>query len=260
MNNSINHETLMAYLYGELDEPTRRRVEQFIKENPDARAELNRLSDFRQMLADVPAVEVPSMEVNKLLPKPQRRINWYRWISTAAAVALLGLIWFNTKIEVGSNGLVIQFGDSKNEQLADEKFTAEINLAKAEIEKMQVELAALKNSPSDEQVDLNPIETRITNLEQQPQLTRAQIEKLNEAYYQSQIPKMVAAIQNTQTSNTEEYTELLNDIIYQIQEQRETDMQAIASRLMYLQNNVNTHRQETNEKFEVLLTSTLSDD
>jgi len=260
MNNSINHETLIAYLYGELDEPTRRQVEQFLKENPDAKAELDSLSDFRQILADVPEVEVPSMEVNSVLPKPQRQINWYRWISAAAAVALLGLIWFNTKIEVGSNGLVIQFGDSEKEQLATEKFTTEINLAKAEIKKMQKEIGALKNNATDEPMDLSPIETRIVNLEQQPGLTKAQVKKLNEAYYKSQIPKMVAAIQNTQTSNTEEYTELLNDILYQIQEQRETDMQAISSRLMFLQNNVDIHRQETNEKFEVLLTNTLSDD
>ena len=49
MNNSINHETLMAYLYGELDEPTRRRVAKFLMENPDAKAELESLADFRQM-------------------------------------------------------------------------------------------------------------------------------------------------------------------------------------------------------------------
>ncbi|MEL6924146.1 MAG: hypothetical protein AAFO94_08870, partial [Bacteroidota bacterium] len=253
----------------ELDAPTRRRVEQFLRENPDAQAELDSLADFRQMITDVPAVELPAMDAATVLPKPTRSINWYRWISAAAAVALLGMIWMNTSLEVNDNGFAIHFGQDEQgaQQYASvqkelEQLRSEYHLAKAEIEKIQTALVVQTTAvaTSDIAQEIQQLEARLNELSQRPRLTKTAVQKMQQQYYQEQLPRTVAAIQHSQSDGKTEWTELLDDVIAQLQEQRNNDMQALANSLLDMQRNLSNYQLATDEKLEAILTGTLSDD
>src|SRR5882672_10379873 len=58
MSYKPSEQDLMAYLYGELEDDKREKLEQYLLENPTARLELEKMHGLRRMLAQVEDKEV----------------------------------------------------------------------------------------------------------------------------------------------------------------------------------------------------------
>jgi len=63
MNYKPNHSILIAYLYGELDQEEKEKVEAYINSSPEASKELEELKDVRDLLSE------RIISSNRLMPK-----------------------------------------------------------------------------------------------------------------------------------------------------------------------------------------------
>ena len=99
---------LMDYLYGEMEEPDRRKFEAELDRDPELQAELQALRNTRSILSGLPDVQ-PQPVVAVMKSRP---LSWKKWplrVGVAAAVLLL-LILFNARFEVSSRGFVFSLG------------------------------------------------------------------------------------------------------------------------------------------------------
>lgn len=125
MSYKPTNEDLTAYLYGELDESTRAQVDQYFKERPEARTELEEMEETRVLMSQWEDEEVP------VIPgfiQPYENSEWLYWRKYVAIAATLLLIitfgWISKfNISYDENGFQAGFTDSSNsltlEQVAD---------------------------------------------------------------------------------------------------------------------------------------------
>ena len=258
MNNSIDKETLMAYLYGELDEATRQKVTIYLQKHPEVAAELSEMNAVRDILAEVPEFEIPQMtflsEAKTTSPAKTRKLfHWTRLAAAMLALCLVALIGLNTKIQLEEKGLSIQFGQTnKVEEISNNTFASLDQVADltAKIEALQLQLANL--APPTQVVDYSE---RIQNLENKNYLTSARVNQIFEEKFKKKIPQLVASIQKGGGNQDTEYQEILNELWEQVQEQRQLDLEAIAGELFQIKKVVNNYQLETGEAFENILSN-----
>ncbi len=125
MSYKPTNEDLAAYLYGELDESTRAQVDQYFKEHPEARTELEGMEETRILMSQWEDEEVP------LIPgfiQPHENSEWLYWRKYVAIAATLLLIitfgWVSKfNVSYDENGFRAGFTESADglsmEQVAD---------------------------------------------------------------------------------------------------------------------------------------------
>ena len=260
MNNSIDKATLMAYLYDELDEATRQKVTAYLQKHPEVAAELSEMNKVRNILAEVPDFEIPSMifpsePKQKKAAKTKKLFHWTRLLAAMFALCLLALVGLNTKIQWEEKGLSIQFGQvNKSKEIPNNTFASADQLTdlSAKIEALQLQLANITQAY--QATDYNQ---RIQNLENRKYLTAAKVNQIFEKNFKKKIPQLVASIQN-ESDQDAAYKEILNELWEQIQTQRQLDLEAIAGEFIQIKNVVNNYQQETGEVFQNILSNTNS--
>jgi len=87
--NLNNYETwFLSYIDGELDEPARQAVNDFIRRHPDKNVELQRL----QRTVNIPDTAIVFPDKTTLYRKEERRIAWLPFARIAAAALVLGAV------------------------------------------------------------------------------------------------------------------------------------------------------------------------
>lgn len=265
MNYKPDESTLIAYLYDELNEKEKSKVEDYFLKHPGELKKLQELNDVRAIISHVQDKEVIAPPV--FVDDSGTRSLWqsaYFKMSLGIAASILFLLVagkiLGPDISYSKGELRISFGN-KNEQqlvptntLTEEKVKAMISNSLASNNEL-----IQKSSKEDQQKMLQTLAEM--NSKKMDALTTTASQASRE-----QVQTFVASLQEQnlkmlkdyfQLSSTEQkkYMEgLLTDFSSYLQEQRKQDLQLVQTKMNYLEKNNNQLKQET----EQFLTSLIS--
>ncbi|MEL6941069.1 MAG: hypothetical protein AAFO82_00235 [Bacteroidota bacterium] len=235
------NEQLMDYLYGELSAQERAAFEQELQNNPQLQQELKDFQSTRSMLHQVEEIQ-PKATVVELKPKPVISTRAVKWLSAAAAIALLLLVG-KPRMEVGSDGFMIAFGYTNpvnpspavlpvaEQQSMIHNAVAESNQEIYKLlDSIQNQLGARINTK--EQMLLEAIERELSSYENQHQ---RQVARVVSNQYEENIPRLVSMTQDMQLEQRRELKGMMNRLWKDVQRQREADLQAIERAFLELQ-------------------------
>ncbi len=251
---------LTAYLYGELDEQQRAEAEQYLAENPEARRELATLQAIRNKLAALTDKEVivPQSVYETAGTKkafPRFAVNL---LAVAASVTLIMMSGWLAGVELKWHGneLRITFGREKaavnQVQLTPDEVQAMINEALAQRQ-------SVATYPPDE-------------LKQQVQnwvnaSLRAQFLKEKQSGPEEYLSQYTAALYAENARIMREYInlaskeqrqaieELLLDYTRYLNEQRQSDLEKLYTRLHTIEQNTELYKQETDQLLTGIITT-----
>lgn len=239
------NEQLMAYLYGELSAEARIAFEAELADNEALRQEYEELTSTRSMLRQLEEV-APKSTVVELTTTPRFRWRDVRWMGIAATVALLLLIG-KPRVEVGDSGFSIAFGTPPN-QTELETIPASV-LTADDYEAITRELMAQDQQMVNRRIDSiqqllgdsNSLDNASLETAIEQKLARYQYKenqrsaKLVTANYEQTVPRIVSNVQDMQLEQRREVRRLFNQMWQQIQQQRESDLQAIEEAIFRLE-------------------------
>jgi len=235
------NEQLMDYLYGELSAQEKAAFEQQLQNDPKLQQELRDFQSTRTMLQQVEELQ-PKATVVELKPKPFVSMRAVKWLSAAAAVALLLLVG-KPKMEVSSDGFMIAFGSTESvkhlpEIVESDSYEPMIHNAVAQsnqeiykmLDSIQQQLGARINTK--EQSLMEAIERELAGYQNKHQ---RHVARAVNNQYEENIPRLVSMTQDMQLEQRREVRNLLSRFWQDIQRQREADMQAIEEAFLKLQ-------------------------
>lgn len=239
------NEQLMDYLYGELSAQEKAAFEQQLQNDPKLQQELRDFQSTRTMLQQVEEMQ-PKATVVELKPKPVVSMRAVKWLSAAAAVALLLLVG-KPSMEVSSNGFMIAFGSpntiqSQPEVLQPNDYEPIIHNAVAKsnqdiykmLDSIQHQLGTRINTK--EQSLLEAIERELSTYENQQQ---RKVARVVNNQYEENMPRLVSMTQDMQLEQRRELKSMMNRLWKDLQRQREADLQAIERAFLELQQQQN---------------------
>jgi hypothetical protein len=274
MSYKPSEQDLMAYLYGELEDDKREKLEQYLLENPTARQELEKMHGLRRMLAQVEDKEViaPPIFVGE---HPSQRFWQAPYMKTVMGIAASLLVvilvakFSGLNIRYQQQELRIGFGDApevKTVRPVTQPVAA--TLTPDQVQDMinsslQQNNAALQASLEETQQKLN------ASIHQSLALNSGKIDKLVQqasAASETQVREFVASLQTENAKLVKSYFQLsaneqkqyveglLVDFAKYLQQQRNDDLQVVKTQINSLQQNNDVFRKET----EQILTSIIS--
>jgi len=274
MSYKPSEQDLMAYLYGELEDDKREKLEQYLLENPTARGELEKMSGLRRMLAQVEDKEViaPPIFVGE---HPSQRFWQAPYMKTimgiAASLLMVILVakFSGLSIRYQQQELRISFGDVPEvKTVSPVTQPAVATLTPEQVQDMinqslQQNNATLQASLDETQKKLNASinqslalnSDKIDKLVQQASTaSEAQVREFV-ASMQTENAKMVKSYFQLSANEQKQYVEgLLVDFAKYLQQQRNDDLQVVRTQINSLQQNNDVFRKET----EQILTSIIS--
>jgi hypothetical protein len=257
--------TIISYLYEELEEGQREKVEKYFLDNPEELRQVQQLADVLGIMGKAKDKEVIApplfMDDNKV--RPFWSYTSFRTIVGIAASFVLILVaarLLQTEVNYSKGELRISFGERQPvEQVIQPNTLA--GLTAAEVQNMIDQAVAQNNQLA---------ETRLT--ENQQKLNRtiqaslaANSEKLDALVQQAslvsqeQVRTFVASLQNENLQLMKDYLQLssadqkkyvenlLVDFSKYLQEQRNQDLQMFQSKFTSIEQNTNVFKQETEQ-------------
>ncbi|MEM1328784.1 MAG: hypothetical protein AAGI23_22700 [Bacteroidota bacterium] len=239
------NDKLMDYLYGELSAEERQAFEAEIQQNEDLQAELSELKSMRAMLRQVDH-HLPKSTVVELRTIPRITPRQIRWLSMAAAVALLLLVG-KPKLDVGQNGVSLAFGTPPHsteqaimttpDLTADDYVAITRELMAQDQQRVDKRLDSLQqllngNSNIDSEWLEDAINQKLAGYQYQQ---NRQVVRAVDSKYEQNMPRIVSNMQDMQLEQRREVRRLLNQMWQQVQLQRESDLQAIEEMILDLQ-------------------------
>lgn len=169
MNDQLARSLFMNYLYDEISEEEKSKLESYLEENPGLRQELNELEETRSLLQKMPDAEsVPKLLVME--PRNRTFIQWWREakqllprsffgkaaISAAAGLLLLFIVGSVAQLHVdmSGEGVAISLGHTPtaNEELTSEQTDVLVNHIRRENEAMMADYVDAINQQNREQL------------------------------------------------------------------------------------------------------------
>lgn len=259
---------LMAYLYGELENPEREAVEKYLFENPEARRDLERLGQVRTMLGEVKDKEViaPPIFIDESRSRSIWDIPYFKTIASIAASMLIVILagrLAGMKIQYEEKELSISFGDTKSNLQAVDGITTEAVQAMIN--------ASLNKNNQSMQASWKETQAQLdASVNKSLAMNSARIDKLvREASVasQDQIREFVSSLQTENLQLVKNYFKLsadeqkqyiesmLVDFSKYLQQQRNDDLQLVQSRLNSLEKNTDVFKQETEQILTSIITT-----
>ncbi|AYB32104.1 anti-sigma factor family protein [Chryseolinea soli] len=274
MSYKPSEQDLMAYLYGELEDDKREKLEQYLLENPTARLELEKMNGLRRMLAQVEDKEViaPPIFVGE---HPSQRFWQAPYVKTIIGIAASLLVVIlvaklsGLNIRYQQQELRISFGDVPEvKTVTSVPQPVAATLTPEQVQDMinnslQQNNATLQASLDETQRKLN------ASINQSLALNSGKIDKLVQqastaseaqvrefvASMQTENAKLVKSYFQLSANEQKQYVEgLLVDFAKYLQQQRNDDLQVVRTQINSLQQNNDVFRKET----EQILTSIIS--
>ncbi len=264
MNYKPDEKDWMAYLYGEAEGEEKEKMDQYLLENAEARAEYEKFQSLRRMMSAVEDKEVIAPPI--IIEGNQQRFLWntpyFRIIVSIAASLLLILLvgkLTGTRMSVSGNEFRLSFGDEQATPIQEN--VQQPTLTANEVQDMiNASLAqnnsAIESSWKDSQAKLN------ASIRQNLAVNSAKIDQLVKnasTATEDQVRQYVATIQAnnmqqvkdyfqlTSTQQKEYIESLLVDFDKYLQQQRNNDLQLVQTKLHSIEENTNVFQQETEQ-------------
>lgn len=265
MNYKPNEATLIAYLYGELDDAESAKVNAYLNAHADARKELEGVRDTLAILGKMPDKEViaPPIFMEKGASViPLWHTRYFRMIASIAASLLLILVagrLSGVQVNYSNSELRISFGaaiERKTEEQPEQPL-----LTQAEVKQMIAQAVSANNEQLQSSWSAHDLELQ-QSIKKVMQTSSSQINDLvakASAASQEQVRDYVATMQqqNTQVmrdyfqltaSDQKQYVEnLLVDFSKYLQEQRTQDLMFFQTRMSTMERNTDQFKQETEQ-------------
>lgn len=262
---------LISWMYGELDDAEKAKVEKYFQENPDEFKKMQQLGVTKDIMSNIKDKEVIApplfMDDNDDKVIPIWRTNSFRTIATIAASFLLLIVAarsLNTEVNYSNGELRISFGKSQPVQ----QLPTANGLTAMDVQKMIDE----STKKSQETLDARLAESR-DQLDQSIKQTLAgntahinQLVKQAQSASQSEIRTFVATLQRDNLAQMRDYLQLsssdqrkyTDNLIVEfskfLQEQRSQDLNMYQTRFSKLEQNTDELKNET----ELILASIIS--
>ena len=265
--------TLIAYLYGELEGSEKEKVEVYLANSAEARAELEKLQGVRSMMGMLEDKEVIAPPI--VIDNQSHRFNWntpfFRTVVGIAASLLVIMVVgkiTRASIRMSDHEFTISFGDRPAkviENLADKNV-----LTAGQVQQMITTSLAENNQTVYESMtetqqrldasiknNLASNSLKINNLVQNA--ATASQDQIREyvTSIQAENQKMVKDyFQLTSTEQKQYIEDLLVDFSKYLQQQRRDDLMIVQSRLNNLEQNTDIFKQETEQIITSLISNT----
>jgi hypothetical protein len=262
---------LIAYLYGELEGNDKALVEQYLLENTDARAALEKLKQLRSLMGQVEDKEViaPPLFVGESSRRSVLHTPYLKTIlSIAASLVLLMVVGKMSGLQIGYTDRELKISFGKSPEIKNAAISEVPLVSQAEIQQMIN--ASLRENNMAMQASWTETQKKLdASIMKNLALNSSKIDNLvreSSAASQEQIKQFVSGMQAEnmklvknyfQLNSTEqkEYIEgLLVDFSKYLQQQRNDDLQVVQTQLKSLEQNTNLFKHET----EQILTSIIS--
>lgn len=255
MEKKISESTLIDYLYNELAQDEREKVEDYLKAHPEVRKELMQLQISRNLLQDhqPPEVEIPPMNWKPSAMNSFKNRRWIYALTSAAAVILLliSVAWINVHVSVQHDTFMISWG--KQKIIEQQKEIEQLKEAQAQLEKKFM-LAIDRERDTARQMygqALTKISAQSREIQNIRQRQRTQplpdlwVNYLN-TLQKEQLFTMAELISQT-SQRQQEYTEaLLSDFAQYLEKQREKDLLLVEEAINTLFDETQDQHLETN--------------
>ena len=259
---------LVSYLYGELDDSEKGRIEKYFEEVPSAKEEFLKQIETRKFLQQVEDKEIiaPPIPLDDGIQIPFWRSTAFRTVVSIAASFFLFVVFAKLLgLQILSNGneLRIGFGDMQSNELQ------EIPVSKDEVQQL-IDASLVKNNDHltsqwlEDRVALN--NSIQTNLAKNSKKIDGLIHNTSSAS-QAEIQKFVSGMQEQNlklmkdylqlnTEDQKQYIEtLLVDFSKYLQEQRNQDLMYFQTRMNSMENNTDLFKQETEQILSSIITN-----
>lgn len=273
----------MAYLYGELDDETAHKVDQYILQNPDAARELQRFQSLRKVLSTVEDKEViapPIVIGDRTAAQNVRDASadhgrslwmtpWLKAVASAAACTILIILagWAtDAQLSISNNELRIGFGSPPQPVVAE---VPEKTLTEADVRGMIQ--ASLNENNNELQVRLEETRRKLdASIKASLAFNSGKMDELMRTVSsasQEQILQYVDGIRAENTQQVKDYlvltsTEqkkyienLLVDFAKYLQQQRADDLRLVQMRMNNLEQNTDLFKQETEHILSSIITT-----
>jgi hypothetical protein len=264
--------TLMTYLYGELENTEREKVERYLFENPQGKIELEKLQQVRHIMGKVRDKEVIAPPI--VIDGHVNRFNWNSpYLKTVFAIAASLLLIMvignltNTNISFGDRQLKISFGKVQEDQ---QPLAIPDGLTATEVQHM-INSSLSENNESlkvswnetQEKLDasirhnLTQNSNKIDNLVKQASLASQDQIKDFLSTAQTENMRLVKDYFQLTSGEQKKYIEdLLVDFAQYLQQQRTDDLKVVQSRLNNIEQNSDMFKQETEQILSSIISNT----
>ena len=264
MNYRPDESTLMAYLYGELNEKETKKLEGYFQQHPEELAELRGLAEVRELMSHAQDKEViaPPVFVDDAGMRPLWHSAYFR-VSLGIAASVLFLLvagkLLGPEINYSKGELRISFGKKVEQQVQPSGITEEkVNeLISSSLTKNNESLASTRTEDQKKLmqtlVDFNS--KKMDALTQTvSQASQEQVRSFVSNLQDQNLKLMKDYFQLSSTDQKKYMENMLVDFSNYLQEQRKQDLQFVQAKVNSLEKNNNQFKQET----EQILTSLIS--
>jgi hypothetical protein len=268
MSYKPGEQELMAYLYDELDDAEKEKMEDYLENNPDAKRELEKLRAISGMLGTLRDKEViaPPIFVGDTDKMKFWNAPYFRTVMSIAAsliVVILVARYSGTSLRISGNELKLSFGRSEQLNAPVGSALSQADVKQMINESLQANNEALHASWEESQSKLAESISKnlVVNSDKMNDVVRQASSASKEqiqAYVsglQEDNMKLVKDYFTLTSGEQKQYIEgLLVDFAKYLQQQRKDDLQLVQLRLNSIEQNNTAFKQET----EQILTSIIS--
>lgn len=270
----------MAYLYGEMEEEEKKKFDEYIFKDPEARIELEKYQNLRQMLSRAEDKEVIAPPIfigddHSSSHGGRKQYFWntpyFRTIVTIAASLLILILagkFTGTTLSVSGQEFRLTFGERRAEE-PDRTNTATAALTHDEVQQMIN--ASLERNNKVVQTSLEETQKKLDasirrNLAQNSGKIDQLVREASSAS-QEQIRQFVDGIRTENMQQVKDYFQLtsteqkkyienlLVDFAKYLQQQRDNDLQLVQTRMNSLEQNTDIFKQETEQILSSIITT-----
>lgn len=278
MNYKPDEAALIAYLYGELSDDERAKVEQYLAETPDARIEMEKLRQLRKAMGALGDKEVIAPPI--FIDTKRPRVSWNSpyiktIISIAASLLLLMMVgWLtNARIGVKDSEVTISFGKEPAKDLVQP--VPEVKEATLTPEQVQQMIdASLNQNNQAMQVSWEETHQKLNaSIRQHLVNNSSKIDNLIKTAStasQEQIRDYVASMQTQNLQMVKDYFQLTSseqkqyiedlmvDFAKYLQQQRSDDLMLMQTKLNSIEQNTTQFKEETEQILSSIISNTNS--
>ena len=265
MNYKPDEGTLISYLYGELNDKEKAKLESYFQQHPEELAKLRTMGEVREVMSHVQDKEViaPPVFVDDSNVRPLWQSSYFK-ISIGIAASILFLLvagkLLGPEISYSKGELRISFGNKQEEQLAPVNSLTEEKVKEmisSSLASNNEQLASLKEESEKKLmqslVDMNS--KKMDALAKNASMaSREQVQAFVSGLQEQNLKLVKDYFQLSSTEQKKYMESLLTDFSTYLQEQRKQDLQLVQSQMNYYEKNNNKFKQET----EQILTSLIS--